>query len=66
MSDCFVTAWMQPLQAPLSMGFYRQDTGAGSHSLLQGIEPTSLALAARFFTTESLGKPRNINYREAK
>ena len=31
-----------------------------------GTELTSLELADRFFTTESLGKPRNINYREAK
>ena len=35
-SDCFVTL---SLPGPLSMEFSRQDTGAGSHSLLQGNLP---------------------------
>ena len=32
-----VTLWTVAFQAPLSMEFSRQDTGMGSHSLLQGI-----------------------------
>ena len=36
----FVTPWTVGSQAPLSMGFPRQDTGVGCHSLLQGIFPT--------------------------
>ena len=32
--------WTVACQAPLSMGFFRQDTGVGNHSLLQGILPT--------------------------
>ena len=31
------TSWTIFLKFPLSMGFPRQDTGVGSHSLLQGI-----------------------------
>ena len=46
-------------QAPLSMGFSKQEFGSGLHALLQGIFPTqglnlrlmSPALAGRFFTT---------------
>ena len=33
----FVTPWTAAHQAPLSMGFSRQDTGVGCHALLQGI-----------------------------
>ena len=40
MSDYFVTPWTVAPQAPLSMGFPRQDTGVGCHFLLQGIFPT--------------------------
>ena len=32
--------WTAASQAPLSMGFSRQNTGVGFHSLLQGILPT--------------------------
>ena len=32
-----VTPWTVALQAPLSMGFSRQNTGVGCHSLFQGI-----------------------------
>ena len=32
--------WTVALQAPLSMAFSRQDTGVGSHVLLQGMFPT--------------------------
>ena len=53
---------LQPFQAPLSMGYPRQDTGVGFHFLLQGlrnlgIKPMSPALAGRFFITEPPGKP---------
>ena len=36
----FVTPWTVAFQAPLSMGFSRQQTGMGCHFLLQGIFPT--------------------------
>ena len=55
----FVTLWTIGRQAPLSMGFSKQEFGSGLHALLQGIFPTqglnlrlmSPALAGRFFTT---------------
>ena len=62
----FGTLWTVVHQAPLSMGFSRQEYWSGSPcSPLgdlpdPGIEPTSLgapALAGRFFTTEPPGKP---------
>ena len=37
MSDSFATPWTAACQAPLSMGFFRQDTGVGCSFLLQGI-----------------------------
>ena len=49
-------------QAPLSMGFSRQECWSGlpfpspGDLLDPGIEPTSPALASRFFTTEPPGK----------
>ena len=36
----FVTPWTVAHQAPLSMGFSKQDTGGGCHGLLRGIFPT--------------------------
>ena len=54
----FATPWTVAHQAPLSMGFSKQENGTGSHSLLQGdlphsgIEPaalTSLELAGGSF-----------------
>ena len=36
----FATTWTVVCQAPLSMGFSKQDTGVGCRSLLQGIFPT--------------------------
>ena len=51
-------------QAPLSMGFPRQEYWSGlpwpslGDFLHQGIKPMSLALAGRLFTTEPLGKPK--------
>ena len=61
MSD-FVTLWTVARQAPLSMGFSRQEYGVGCHALLRGIiltpgiKPMSLtfpALVGRFFTTSA-------------
>ena len=38
--NSFVTPWTVACQAPLSMGFPRQDSGVGCHFLLQGIFQT--------------------------
>ena len=60
---CFCNPWTVVRQAPLSMRFPRQEYQSGlpfpSPGDLpgSGIEPVSLALAGRFFTTESSGKP---------
>ena len=62
MPDSFVTPQTVALQAPLSMGFSRQDYGSGmpfpspGHIPDPGIEPVSPALTGGFFTTEPLGK----------
>ena len=40
MSQLFASPWTVARQAPLSMGFSRQDTGVGCHVLLQGSFPT--------------------------
>ena len=62
MPDSFATLWTVAHQAPLSMGFPRQEYWIGlpfpSPGDLPdpGIEPTSPALAGRFFTTEPPGK----------
>ena len=57
----FATSWAGARQAPLSMGFSRQDYWSGlpfpSPADLPGIKPMSPALAGRLFTTEPLGKP---------
>ena len=61
-SDSFVTPWTLTHQAPLSMGFPRQEYWSGlpfpSPGALPhpGIEPRSPALAGRFFTTKPPGK----------
>ena len=39
-SDSFLTRWTVVHQAPLSMGFPRQEHWSGCHFLLQGIFPT--------------------------
>ena len=58
----FVTPWTAVHQAPLSMGVSRQEywSGLPFPSLGDlpnpGTEPTSPALAGRFFTTEPPGK----------
>ena len=58
----FTTPWTLAHQAPLSMGFPKQKYWSGlpfssAGSSNPGIEPTSVALAGGFFTTESPGKP---------
>ena len=62
-SNTFVTPWTVACQAPLSMGFSRQEYWSGllfppPEDLRDpGIEPESPALAGRFFTTAPPGKP---------
>ena len=64
-SESFVTPWIVAHQAPLPMGFSRQEYWSGLPAPSPGdlpdpeIEPMSLmspALAGGFFTTELLGK----------
>ena len=63
MSDSLLTPWTVAHQAPLSMGFLRQEYWSGlpfpsSGDLPNpGIEPISPALAGAFFTTEPPGNP---------
>ena len=58
-----VTSWTVPHQAPLSMGFSRQEYWSGlafpspGNLPNPGVKPVSPSLAGRFFTTEPLGKP---------
>ena len=58
MSSSFETPWTVACQAPLSMGFPRQEYWSGlpfpspGDVPDPGIKPTSPALAGRFFTTE--------------
>ena len=59
----FATLCTVAHQAPLSIGFFKQEYWRGLLFLSPGdlpgpgIEPTSPALADRFFTTEQPGKP---------
>ena len=62
----FVTLWPLAYQAPLSMGFSRQEYWSGlpcppsGYLPNLGLEPMSLAspaLAGGLFTAETLGKP---------
>ena len=59
----FVTPWTVAHQAPLSMGFSRQEYWSGlpfppPEDLPDpGIKPASLELAGRFFITELKGRP---------
>ena len=60
--DAFVTPWTVAHQAPLSVGFSRQEDWSGlpfpspGDLLDPGIEPVSPALAGSFFTTELPGR----------
>ena len=62
----FATPWTVAHQAPLSLGFSRQEYWSGlpfpppgdlPDPVIELISPVSPALAGRFFTTEPLGKP---------
>ena len=59
----FVAPWTVACQAPLSMGFSKQEYWSGlpfppPEDLPDpGIEPVSPALSGRFFTSELPGKP---------
>ena len=63
----FATLWTVAHQAPLCMGFPKQEYWSGlpfpssGNHLNPGIEPTTSALADGFFTTEPLGKSINCN-----
>jgi len=49
-----MTPWAVGHQASLSMGFSRQDTEMGSHSLLQGIFPTQGLIQVSYIAGGSL------------
>ena len=59
----FVTPWAVARQAPLSVGFSRQEHWSGlpcpppGNLPHPGIKPTSPAMAGGFFTTEMPGEP---------
>ena len=62
--------WTVTLQIPLSMGVFRQEYWSGLPCPPPGdlhdpgikiLIPTAPALQMDFFTTESLGKPKDIN-----
>ena len=63
MSDSFMMPWTVAYQAPLSMGFPRQEYWSGFAMSSPGdlpnpgTEPTSPVLVGEFFTTEPSGKP---------
>ena len=65
MSSSVVTPWTMACQAPLSMGFSKQEDWSGLpfHSPgnlpKPGMEPSSPALTDGLFTTEPPGKPDN-------
>ena len=62
----FATPWPVACQAPLSMGFPRQEYWSGlpfpppGDLPDPGIEPVSPALVGRFFSTEPPGKPLQL------
>ena len=66
-SDSFATQWTAAYLAPLSIVFPRQEHWSGLPFPFPGAlpnpgtEPESLALAGRFFTTETPGKLTYIN-----
>ena len=67
MSNSFVTPWTITHQAPLSVGFPRQEYWSGlsfpppGDLPKPGIQPVSPELAGGFFTTEPPGK-QHMNY----
>ena len=67
MSDSLLILWAVAFQAPLAMGFPRQEYWNGlpfpspGDPPDPGIDPASPALAGRFFTAEPPGKPPKLN-----
>ena len=67
-AQLFATPWIVICQAPLSMGFSRQEHWSGLPFPSPGdlpnprTEPSSPTLAGRFFTTEPPGKPLPLWY----
>ena len=70
-SNSFVTPWTIAHQAPLSMGFPRQEywsrltfpsLGHLPDSGIEPVAPVSPALIGRFFTAEPPGKPPAYNF----
>ena len=67
-SDSFATPWTVARQAPLSMGFLRQEYWGGLPFTPPGnlpdpeTEPRSPQWAGGFFTTEPPRKPIELNY----
>ena len=66
-SDTFATPWTVVCQAPLSMGFPRQEYWSGLPSpppgdlpdpRIETVSPAVPAMAGGFFTAEPLGKPQ--------
>ena len=68
MSNSFLTPWTVVCQAPLSMGFPKQEYWSGFAILSPrdlpdpGIKPTFPALVGGFLTTEPPGKPSVLLY----
>ena len=64
----FASPWTIAHQAPLSMGFSRQEYWSGlpplslGHLLRRGMKTMSPALAGGFLTTEPPGKPRGTSW----
>ena len=63
----FATLWTVAYQAPLSVGFPRQEYWSGlpfstlgdlPDPGIESVSPASLALAGGFFTTEPQGEPQ--------
>ena len=65
----FATLWTVALPVPLAMGFSRQEYWSGlpcpppGDLLKPGMEPTSLTLADRFFTTSATWKALKFSVR---
>ena len=56
----FATPWTVAYQAPLSMGFSRQECWSGLPFPSPGIEPRSPALQADTLSSEPPGEPRTM------
>ena len=72
MSDSFMILWSIAYQAPLSMGFSREEYWSGlpfptpGDLPNPGIEPRSPRLQADSLPAEPQGKPKNISVGEVK